>query len=183
MASACSDDPEKVDIGGDSGPDNSAGSPSPSAAPRVITSASVTFHLPPVGDAQTEAIYTGYQVFWVSLTKAYAKGDPSDRTLYANTTGGARKLFGNNLANMQVSRQTQSGPVQLHPTVAAATASTASVSDCADLSQFRIRDRSGKPVNPPDPKTTQIDLKLVLQAGKWIVQSYDESSRGCTPRT
>lgn len=62
------------------------------------------------------------------------------------------------------------------------TGSLAILTDCADLSAFRIRGRSGKPVNPPDPQTTEIQVKLVALAGKWVVQDYDElPTRGCEP--
>lgn len=180
LASAgCQDDPKPVPLGEPGA--SAAGSASPSAALRTTTVGALTITLPPTGDAAYEPVFAGYQAFWEGLIKALAKADPSEPAFTATTTGGARSLFANNLVNMQLVRRTQSGPVRLHPGEPSITATSATLTDCADLSELRIRNSGGKPVNPPDPKTTQVEVELVLQSGKWIVKNYDETVRGCQP--
>lgn len=181
VASACSKPDKPAVLGDPNGSPSSHATASAPPGPRTIKVGSLTIILPPAGDPQTEAVFTGYQAFWVALLGALAKANASESTLSATTTGDAQRVFVNNLTNLRLSRRTQSGPTALHPTVPSVNGSMASLIDCADLSQLRIRNRSGRPVNPPDPKTTQIQVGLVLQGGKWLVRIYDETVRGCRP--
>lgn len=184
VSTGCSHKPKEVPLGDPnrSSSPGATGSPSP-AGPRIIRSGNLTITLPPAGDPQAEAVFKGYQAFWEGLLKALAAANPGEPSHLATTTGGARSLFGNHLVNLQLGRRTQSGPTRLHPTVTSVTGTVALLTDCADLSALRVRNSSGQPVNPPDPKTTQISVELVLQAGKWVVRKYDENVRGCTPAT
>lgn len=184
VLAACTDQPKDVVLGDPSQSPTTGVTASPTAAgPRTITSGSLTIVLPPLGDPQAEAVFTGYRAFWEGLLKALAKANPGEPAFVATTRTGARSLFGNHMVNMQLLRRTQSGPTRLHPVVTTVTGAVAQLTDCADLSALRVRNSGGKPVNPPDPRTTQISVELVLEGGRWLVQKYDESVRGCKPST
>jgi len=179
-SAACSDKPEPVPLG-DPSASSTGASASPSAGPRTTTVGNVTITLPADTDAREDAVFAGYQAFWQALLKASAKANPQEPILVATTTGNARPFFVQYLGNLQITRRTQSGPVRLHPTAPSLRGSAATLTDCADLSRLVIRSANGKPVGPPDPKTTQIRIELALQGAKWLVKSYDETARGCRP--
>lgn len=180
LASAgCKGDPKPVVLG-DPSPSTGA-SASPSAGPRTTTVGNLTITLPADPDPQKDAVFAGYQAFWQGLLKASAAANPQEPALIATTTGNARPFFAQYLSNLQITRRTQSGPVHLYPAVTSATGAATILTDCANLSGLEIKGASGKPVGPPDPKSTQIRIELVLVGGKWLVTGYDETARGCEP--
>lgn len=179
VSAACSDQPKPVQLG-DRSASSAGASASPSAGPRTTTVGNLTITLPADISPQEDAVFAGYQAFWQALLKASAAANPAEPSLTATTTGSAKPFFTQYMGNLQVTRRTQSGPVRLHPTIASITGAVAMLSECADLAGLVIRDRSGKPVGPPDPKTTQIRIELALQGTKWLVKGYDETARGCT---
>lgn len=163
--------------GDDPGPTATAG---PSAA--TFTFQQLTIRPPKLKNDGQQAVLAAYQNFWKALY--LAGNDPLNGIagLEAVTADPAKRTFVGAFHQLAVLKQTKKGPVTLAPTIGDVTDTTATVTDCGDFSQSRVLNAQGKPVNPPDPQTTSVEVKLNKVNGAWIVATYDEPGRGCVQR-
>lgn len=146
----------------------------------------LTIHFPATSTDDQRAVFTAYQNFWQALYNAGI--DPlNNRSALAKVTdGGAKQVLVSYFARLEQQKQTKKGPIVLGPalprfakSLATPSVPTATVQECADMNGSRVLDAQGKPVNPPDPHTTTIQVTLNRTASGWIVVTYEETGRGC----
>ncbi|MFF4371493.1 hypothetical protein [Streptomyces sp. NPDC001594] len=149
--------------------------PPPASASRPAVTPSIA---DPQAEAKTKILAT-YSAFWAESVKAYEAGTEQGTKLVDYAAKDALNQTLTDIANMQRAGTTMKGAPGHRPEVSAVNLSggqpTATISDCFDLSTWKIIDRSSGQVRPfpteqPMHYITVFDAEL--QGGRWMLTKF-----------
>ncbi|MFD8984261.1 hypothetical protein [Streptomyces sp. NPDC059564] len=156
--------------------DNRAAPPSPSANPSTSTSTSVSAD---PQAAEKSRVLATYSAFWDESVKAYQAGTEKGTKLVDYAAKDALNQTLTDIANMQRAGTAMKGTPGHRAEVSAVNMSgelpTATISDCFDLSTWKIIDRASGQVRPfpteqPMRYITEFDAEF--QGGRWMLTKF-----------
>jgi len=151
--------------------------PSTTSAPTTTTLPISSTTPPP---AATQAVLAAYRAGWTAFEHAEVNANPLDPTLAATMVNPLlHQVEGSLVADNQEGIVAR-GPITLHPHLASATATSATVLDCTYSASFLVYKKTGKQV-PPITSAEHVGVKatLVLDGSTWKVKRQDITEGSC----
>ncbi|MFG2753935.1 hypothetical protein [Streptomyces xanthophaeus] len=159
-----------VGCAGESKDDKAAPTPAPSASPS-----------PSADDqaAEKAKVLAVYEAFWAESVKAYEAGSEDGTKLVNYATGDALNQTLTDIANMKRAGTAMKGTPGHRSEVSALNMSgdraTATISDCFDLSTWKIIERSNGQVKPfptEQPMRYVTEFSAEVQGGQWMLTKF-----------
>jgi hypothetical protein len=128
------------------------------------------------------AVLSAYRAGWAAFEHALTTANPSDPALVATMVEPQLQSVKANLFADKRAGMVGRGTFTLHPKVAALSATTATVVDCAHSTAELVYASSGKPVPPvTPPENDGVRATLVLLGSMWKVSKQTVTEGTCAP--
>ncbi|MHB1929053.1 MAG: hypothetical protein ACYCUG_06470 [Acidimicrobiales bacterium] len=126
----------------------------------------------------------GYRAGWAAFEHALSDANPEDPALAATMVDPQLQSVKANLLADQRQGMVGRGATALHPKIAALSATSATVVDCAYSTAELVYQATGKPVPPvTPPENDGVTSTLVLTGGTWKVYKQTVTDGKCAPGT
>jgi hypothetical protein len=164
----CSGSPDAADS------HNTTSSIAPATTSPASTSSTTT--------SQAAAVLAAYRASWTAFEQALADANPNVPALAATMVDPQLQGVKANLLVDQQDGIVGRGATTLHPKVAAVSATSATVIDCAYSATELVYKTTGKPVPPvTPPENDGVTATLVLSGGAWKVSKQTVTDGSCAP--
>ena len=128
------------------------------------------------------AVLSAYRAGWAAFAHALADANPEDPELAATMVDPELQQVKANLLADQRQGMVGRGTTTLHPKIAALSATSATVTDCAYSTAELVYRATGKPVPPvTPPENDGVTSTLVLTGGSWKVSKQIVTDGKCAP--
>jgi hypothetical protein len=127
-------------------------------------------------------VLAAYRAGWTAFEHALADANPEDPELPATMVDPQLQQVKANLLADQRQGMVGRGTFTLHPKVTAASATSATVVDCAYSTAELVYQATGKPVPPvTPPENDGVTSTLVVSGGTWKVAKQIVTDGKCAP--
>jgi len=128
------------------------------------------------------AVLNAYRASWAAFERALTNANPSDPELAATMVDPQLQSVKANLFADKRAGMVGRGTTTLHPKIAALSATTATVVDCAYSRAEPLYATTGKPVPPvTPPENDGVRATLVLSGSTWKVSKQTVTEGTCAP--
>ena len=133
-------------------------------------------------DPTASAVLAAYRAGWAAFEHAASDANPEDPELLATMVDPQLQQVKANLLADQRQGIVGRGTFTLHPKVAALSATSATVVDCAYSTAILVYKATGKPVPPiTPPENDGVTSTLVPSGGVWKVYKQTVTDGKCAP--
>lgn len=133
-------------------------------------------------DPAAAAVLAAYRAGWAAFEHALSDANPGDPELSSTMVDPQLQSVKANLLADQRQGMVGRGTTTLHPKIAALSATSATVVDCAYSTAELVYQATGKPVPPvTPPENDGVSTELILTGGAWKVYKQTVTDGKCAP--